>query len=38
MGYFDNLDNGLLNKNKNQNQNRKKKYIDMFFYFRSIVF
>jgi hypothetical protein len=32
MGYFDNLDNGPLNKYKKILKNEKK-FIDMFFYF-----
>jgi hypothetical protein len=32
MGYFDNLDNGSLNKYKKNLKNRKK-FIDVFFYF-----
>jgi hypothetical protein len=32
MGYFDNLDNGPLNKYKKNLKNKKKKFIDMFFY------
>jgi hypothetical protein len=31
MGYFDNLNNGLLNKYK-KNLKMKKKFIDVFFY------
>jgi hypothetical protein len=32
MGYFDNFDNGLLNKYKKNSKNRKK-FMDVFFYF-----
>jgi hypothetical protein len=32
MGYFDNLDNGPLNKYKKKILKMKKKFIDVFFY------
>jgi hypothetical protein len=32
MGYFDNFDNGSLNKYEKNLKNRKKKLLDMFFY------
>jgi hypothetical protein len=37
MGYFDNLDNGSLNKYKKNLKNRKKKCVDVFFTFRLMV-
>jgi hypothetical protein len=32
MSYFDNFDNGLLNKYIKNLKNEKKKFIDVFFY------